>query len=70
MLSEADLLSFKGRYTLTLPLPNHAAARNMLLARGRAQDVQTLQQQYPVIPANIAQKLSAAQQGVGCDVTL
>jgi hypothetical protein len=67
MLSEAELLTLKGRYTLTLPLPNHAAARNRLLARGRAQDFQTLQQHYPAVPAKIQQKLSEGQQGSGWD---
>jgi hypothetical protein len=68
MMSEAELQALKGRYTLTLPLPNHKAARNRLLARGRAQDLPALQQQYPAIPAGIAQKLANEQQGVGVDV--
>jgi hypothetical protein len=67
MLSEAELLTLKGCYMLTTPLPNHAAARNWLLARGRAQDFQTLQQHYPAVPHKILQKLSEGQQGLGWD---
>jgi hypothetical protein len=70
MLSEAELLTLKDSYTLTLPLPNHAAARNRLLARGRAQDFQTLQQHYPAVPPKIQQKLSEGQQGSGWDAQL
>lgn len=44
--------------------------RNRLLARGRSQDLQSLQQLYPAVPANIAQKLSAAQQEIGLDAAL
>jgi hypothetical protein len=70
MMSEAELQALKGHYTLTLPLPNHKDARNRLLARGRAGDLLALQQQYPAVPASIAQKLANEQQGVGIDVNM
>jgi hypothetical protein len=65
MLSDSELQSLKGHYMMTLPLSNQADARCRLLARGRQEDVRLLQRQYPAVPAAVAAKLAADDQGVG-----
>jgi hypothetical protein len=51
----ADLAPFKGQYTVTSPLPNHAAARNWLLECYNPQLFELLQLSYPAVPPVVEQ---------------